>query len=124
MRREGHRGPDRHHVERHRRHRGEHGEVKSEGAKTFRRKRAIMFLEHLETKENVLKKQLETPELQSANPIIVGELKAIQSIISEFVQQFELYEYEEYAKFRFRKDAENRDLEIEQLHSESKKDQP
>lgn len=73
---------------------------RKEGAKTFRRKRAIMFLEHLETKRNVLKKQLETPELQTANSIIVGELKATEAILAEFVQMFELYEFEEYAKFQ------------------------
>ncbi|MFJ8236160.1 hypothetical protein ACIQ34_10480 [Ureibacillus sp. NPDC094379] len=72
---------------------GKHEEVKAEGAKTFRRKRAIMFLEHLETKQAVLKKQLVTPELQA------GELKATQEIIDEFVDKFELYEFEEYAKF-------------------------
>lgn len=86
----------------------ERGNIKAEGAKTFRRKRAILFLEHLETKEKILKKQLETPELQSMNPIIVGELKATQSIIAEFVQLFELYEFEKYANLRFEKDTENR----------------
>lgn len=94
-------------------HRGRRGrrsefvEVKPEGAKTFRRKRAIMFLEHLETKQEILKKQLETPELQLANPIIVGELKATQAIIDEFVQIFELYEFEEYANLRLKKDKES-----------------
>ncbi|MEH6945663.1 hypothetical protein V7068_01110 [Bacillus sp. JJ634] len=107
MRHEGHRGQRKHHEGRHRGSRGEHVGVKSEGAKTFRRKRAIMFLEHLETKQAVLKKQLQTPELQSVNPIIVGELKATQSIIDEFVQLFELYEFEEYANLRFKKDTEN-----------------
>ncbi|MFB5281839.1 hypothetical protein [Peribacillus sp. Hz7] len=107
MRHEGHRGQNKHHEGRHRGRRGEHVDVKSEGAKTFRRKRAIMFLEHLETKQATLKKQLQTPELQSVNPIIVGELKATQSIIDEFVQLFELYEFEEYANLRFKKDIEN-----------------
>ncbi|MDM5333894.1 hypothetical protein QUF56_11705 [Ureibacillus composti] len=106
MRHEGHRGHHKHHEGRHRGHRGEHDEVKSEGAKTFRRKRAVMFLEHLETKQVVLKKQLETPELQAANPMVAGELKATQAIIDEFVQQFELFEFEEYAKFRYRKETE------------------
>ena len=43
MRREGHTGRHKHEEGRQRRHRGEHIEVKSEGAKTFRRKRTIMF---------------------------------------------------------------------------------
>ncbi|MBP2242929.1 hypothetical protein J2Z40_003511 [Cytobacillus eiseniae] len=103
MRHEGHRGHHKHHEGRHNGRREEHvNGGKSEGAKTFRRKRAIMFLEHLETKQEVLKKQLNTPELQSANPIIAGELKATQAIIGEFVQLFELYEFEEYAKLRYK----------------------
>lgn len=85
----------------HRRGRGEgrghgHRPEGAVGAKTFRRKRATTFLENLETKRDLLKKQLETPELQSINQIIVGELKATETIISEFVQLFELYEFEEY----------------------------
>lgn len=75
-------------------HREEAGLKGKGGAKTFRRKRAILFLEHLMTKEKVLKKQLETKELQMANPMIAGELKATQSIIAEFIQMFELYEFE------------------------------
>lgn len=78
-----------------------------EGAKTFRRKRAIIFLEHLQAKEATLKKQLETPELQTANPIIVGELKATQTIINEFVHQFELYEFDEYADLPPKKENED-----------------
>lgn len=65
------------------------------GAKTFRRGRAIDFLEMLNVKRSTLKQQLTTPELQSINPIIVGELKAIENVISEFVQLFELHEAEE-----------------------------
>lgn len=65
------------------------------GAKTFRRGRALAFLERLHIKRSTLKKQLETPELQSINPILVGELKAIDSIIDEFAQLFELHEVEE-----------------------------
>lgn len=77
--------------------RGGHGqraelmEKRAQGAKTFRRKRALSFLENLETKRETLKSQLETPELQSINQILVGELKATETIINEFVQAFELY---------------------------------
>lgn len=102
MRHEGHRGAHQHHGRR-----GERVEGKSEGAKTFRRKRAIMFIEHLETKQAVLKKQLETPELQTANPMIVGELKATQASSAEFVQLFELHEFEEYAKMRCQKETDH-----------------
>ncbi len=65
------------------------------GAKTFRRGRAIAFLEMLNIKRSTLKQQLNSPELQSINPVIAGELKAIEQVISEFVQLFELYESEE-----------------------------
>ena len=65
------------------------------GAKTFRRGRAIAFLERLEVKRDTLKKQLDTPELQSINPILVGELKAIEMVMDELIQVFDLYECEE-----------------------------
>ncbi|QQZ08740.1 hypothetical protein [Heyndrickxia vini] len=65
------------------------------GAKTFRRGRAIAFLETLNLKRTTLKQQLETPELQTINPILVGELKAIEMVINEFVQLFELHEFED-----------------------------
>jgi hypothetical protein len=64
------------------------------GAKTFRRGRAIAFLERMKLKRDTLKKQLETPELQSIHPILVGELKAIDMVIDEFVQLFEIHECE------------------------------
>lgn len=86
---EGHR--DSH--ERKNKRRGHNGEGR--GAKTFRRGRALAFLEQLELKRTILKKQLETPELQTINPVLVGELKAIDTVINEFVQLFELYEVEE-----------------------------
>lgn len=65
------------------------------GAKTFRRGRAIAFLEMMNLKRSTLKQQLESPELQSINPILVGELKAIDMVINEFVHLFELHEMEE-----------------------------
>lgn len=68
------------------------------GAKTFRRGRALAFLERLNSKRSTLKRQLETPELQSINPILVGELKAMESVIDEFVQLFEIHEVDESAE--------------------------
>lgn len=65
------------------------------GAKTFRRGRAIAFLEMMNLKRSTLKQQLNSPELQSINPILVGELKAVDMVINEFVQLFELHEIEE-----------------------------
>ena len=78
--------------ERRHRHGKEHGH--KQGAKTFRRGRAITFLERMDQRRSVLKKQLETPELKSIHPVLVGELKAIDMVIGEFVHVFELYEYQ------------------------------
>ena len=103
-RREGYRGERGH---REGGHRSETIDGMPQGAKTFRRKRAIQFLEHLETKRDTLKAQLETPELQAINTVVAGELKATQAIIDEFVQVFELFEFEEYVKLRTQQKEEN-----------------
>lgn len=96
--RNGHR--DEHHREGRRRGRPEQveGIEKRHGAKTFRRGRALAFYDMMNMKSNALKKQLETPELQSINPILVGELKAVETLMEEFAQLFELYEVEETAQ--------------------------
>ena len=64
------------------------------GAKTFRRGRAIAFLERMNLKRSTIKQQLDQPEFQSINQILVGELKAIDMVINEFVQLFEIHENE------------------------------
>ena len=91
---------DEHHREGRRRGRTEprEGTEKKHGAKTFRRGRALAFYDMMNLKSNALKKQLETPELQSINPILVGELKAVETLMEEFAQLFELYEVEETAQ--------------------------
>ncbi len=61
------------------------------GAKTFRRRRAIDFLERMQLKRSTIKQQLDKPEFQSIHPILVGELKAIDMVIDEFVQLFEIH---------------------------------
>lgn len=99
MRSEETRGHHRHHEGRRGgKFREERSEMKegraTSGAKTFRRGRAIAFLEHLETKRDSLKKQLATPELQALNVQIAGELKATELIIDEFIKVFELQEAE------------------------------
>lgn len=81
------------------RHRGEGYKRKDKdahhrGAKTFRRGRAIAFFEMMNVKRSTIMKQLEAPEFQSINQVLVGELKAIDMIINEFVQLFELHEIE------------------------------
>lgn len=80
-----------------RRGRGERGEGRrsgrgGSGAKTFRRARALTFLQKLQVQRDVLKKQLETPELQAANLMIAGELKAVEMMMAEFIAIFELQE--------------------------------
>lgn len=78
------------------RHRGRDGSYQR-GAKTFRRGRAIAFLEMMNLKRATIKQQLEQPEFQSIQPILVGELKAIDMIINEFIQLFEIHESETMA---------------------------
>ncbi|MFD1852223.1 hypothetical protein D8M05_10455 [Oceanobacillus bengalensis] len=46
--------------------------------------RAITFLERMNLRRSTLRKQLETPELQSIHPILVGEQKAVEMVIDEF----------------------------------------
>ena len=65
---------------------------KRRAAQTFRRARALQFLQQLKQKEETLLKQLAAPELQTAKPVISGELKATQAIIAEYTSLFELYE--------------------------------
>lgn len=71
------------------------GNGKRRGAKTFRRGRALAFYEIMQTKSNSLKRQLATPELQSVNSVLVGELKAVEMLMDEFAQLFELVEVDE-----------------------------
>ncbi|WP_394233534.1 hypothetical protein [Niallia oryzisoli] len=64
------------------------------GAKTFRRGRAIAFLERMNMKRSTILQQLEKPEFQSIQQVLVGELKAIDMVINEFSQLFEIQESE------------------------------
>ncbi|UNK16072.1 hypothetical protein MNQ98_16160 [Paenibacillus sp. N3/727] len=75
------------------RHKGRDGS-QERGAKTFRRGRAIAFLERMNLKRSTIKQQLDKPEFQSIHPILVGELKAIDMVINEFIQLFEIHENE------------------------------
>lgn len=62
------------------------------GAQTFRRGRALLFYQQLETKRDTLKGQLESTELQAIHPMIAGELKATEAIMNEFKVMFRLDE--------------------------------
>ncbi|WP_082691533.1 hypothetical protein [Paenibacillus rubinfantis] len=68
------------------------GEPRTQSAQTFRRGRAIAFLERLEVKRQVLRQQLNQPEYDAIKPVISGELKAVDEIIQEFIHLFELRE--------------------------------
>lgn len=87
------------HAGKHRgRHEGKHRgrpEERQHGAKTFRRGRALDFLGLLEVKRDTLKQQLEAPEYQGIQSILIGELKAVETIIQEYVRHFELNEIED-----------------------------
>ncbi|WP_410768881.1 hypothetical protein [Fontibacillus sp. BL9] len=68
------------------------GKQRPQSAQTFRRGRAIAFLERLNIKRSTLQKQLEQPEYESIKQVISGELKATDAIIQEFIHTFELRE--------------------------------
>jgi len=82
---EGHHGGER--------HKGRDGSH-HRGPKTFRRGRAIAFLEMMNLKRATIKQQLSEPEFQSIQQILIGELKAIDLVINEFTQLFEIHESE------------------------------
>lgn len=68
------------------------GKKNFQSAQTFRRGRAIAFLDRLNVKRSTLLQQLDQPEFASIKQVISGELKATDSIIHEFIQVFELRE--------------------------------
>ncbi len=68
------------------------GKQRSQSAQTFRRGRAIAFLERLNIKRSTLQRQLEQPEYEAIKQVISGELKATDAIIQEFIHTFELRE--------------------------------
>ncbi|MFD1736352.1 hypothetical protein ACFSCX_07220 [Bacillus salitolerans] len=81
-------------------HRGDHHRggnndgSRPPGPKTFRRGRAVAFLERMNLRRATIKKQLDEPEFQSIHQILVGELKAIDLVINEFTQLFDIHESE------------------------------
>ncbi|MCH1639913.1 hypothetical protein MJ257_07345 [Paenibacillus timonensis] len=95
----GHQGPE-FHASRDRRVHGRGGqrsvmegaEPRIQSAQTFRRGRAIAFLDRLEVKRRALAQQLNQPEYDAIKPVISGELKAVDEIIQEFIHLFELRE--------------------------------
>ena len=72
---------------------GKHdGKGRHQGAQTFRRGRALDFLERLKVKQRTLRDQLEAPEFQEIKPVILGELKAVEMIIEEYTKHFDIQE--------------------------------
>ena len=59
-------------------------------AQTFRRGRAVMFYQQLETKREMIKRQLEASEFETIRPLLMGELKSIETVIEEFKIAFKL----------------------------------
>jgi hypothetical protein len=74
---------------------GHKGKRHHHGAQTFRRGRALEFLERLNVKRITLTQQLEAPEFQEIKQVILGELKAIELIIDEFTKHFDIHEVED-----------------------------
>jgi hypothetical protein len=62
------------------------------GAQTFRRGRALEFLQRLDVKRTTLIQQLEQTELQAIHQVIGGELKAIEMVRNEFIDLFGLHD--------------------------------
>ncbi|SEN52074.1 hypothetical protein [Paenibacillus sp. OV219] len=79
---------------------GEHGHGRGKhhhhhhGAQTFRRGRALEFLQRLTVKRATLLRQLDTPEFQDIRPTVLGELKAVEAIIDEYTQHFDIHQLE------------------------------
>lgn len=73
-------------------HKEHRGKRHHHGAKTFRRGRAMDFLERLKVKRSTLKQQLEADQYQEIKQVILGELKAIEAVIDEYTKHFELHE--------------------------------
>lgn len=78
-----------------------HGRRREEGyggreggkmAQTFRRGRALSFLDNLIVKRETLKKQVNDPDFEAIREVVSGELKAVDQIIQEYIQAFELYD--------------------------------
>lgn len=69
----------------------ENGQLHQKSAQTFRRGRAVAFLDKLMVNRSTLQRQLNDPELEAIKLVISGELKATETIIDEFIQMFQLH---------------------------------
>ena len=73
-------------------HGAEGDAARNHGAQTFRRGRALDFLEWLDVHRATLVDQLQRSELQAIHPVISGELKALELVRNEFIVSFALHE--------------------------------
>lgn len=81
-------------------HRGKHFKEECRNrdggkAQTFRRGRALAFLEKLTITRATLQRQLGDPAFEAIKPVISGELKATEAIMEEFINVFQLHELPE-----------------------------
>lgn len=74
------------------------GFKRGSGAQTFRRGRLLDFLERLLVKKETLEKQMKQDQYQEIKSVISGELKAVETVINEFVLQFDLEEIYDYGE--------------------------
>ncbi|CAM3676432.1 MULTISPECIES: hypothetical protein [Paenibacillus] len=79
---------------RHNRHRDDrsHSGREHGRAQTFRRGRALAFLDQLYVKRDTLKRQVNDPDFEAIRQVVSGELKAVDQIIQEYIQAFDLHE--------------------------------
>ncbi|WP_206880607.1 hypothetical protein [Alicyclobacillus mali (ex Roth et al. 2021)] len=75
----------------HRGHRDHPGADRPSGPQTFRRGRALQFLEFLNVRRATLLRQLDQPEFADLRPTLLGELKAVESVRDEFMAMFDLW---------------------------------
>ncbi|MUT68744.1 hypothetical protein [Paenibacillus sp. NEAU-GSW1] len=83
-------------------------------AQTFRRGRAVAFLEKLKGNQATLQRQLNDPAFDAIKSVISGELKATESIMDAFIQMFQLHDHtadEISADLRSGKGGENKGSE-------------
>ncbi|ENH98296.1 hypothetical protein J416_01114 [Gracilibacillus halophilus YIM-C55.5] len=76
----------------HEKHRSHQSHDKKQKAKTFRRGKAVAFMDMMEQKRSTIKQQLDQPEYESIQQILIGELKAMDMVLNEFRQLFHLDE--------------------------------
>ncbi|CAM3238009.1 hypothetical protein PALU110988_10550 [Paenibacillus lupini] len=78
-------------------HRGKHFKEECRNrdggkAQTFRRGRALAFLEKLTVTRSTLQRQLNDPDFEAIKLVVSGELKATEAIMEEFINVFQLHE--------------------------------